>query len=251
MESDMFANKTRITLAVLGLALSSSAVAADALCEGFDDGSTAGWIPNTIFSQLALNTEGGNPEGYLVTSATNLSSIGTTTNELAFSDSYEGLREISLDVMLEEGVLGAAAFRVRYRDFTYNGWRFPLVPTSVDQTLMCHCPPGQADRCITMTANAAKLDAHIDRHDDDHLGACEGDGDGSELGEWVPGVWNSFVIAFDPTWTDDEAIAAGWVPDYAYTVSFAETMSDVYHAEVRIDGSPDRVVGIDNICLSN
>ncbi len=52
------------------------------------------------------------------------------------------------------------------------------------------------------------------------------------------GGWQSYSIAFDPTWTDAEAIAAGWVFDGAPGVDFATTMSNVYHPEVRVLRQP-------------
>lgn len=64
--------------------------------------------------------------------------------------------------------------------------------------------------------------------------------------DFTPGVWRSYVIAFDPTWSDAQAMAAGWVSDGG-PETFAQTFSDVYHPEVRIDGTGEPLVaGVDN-----
>jgi N-acetylneuraminic acid mutarotase len=57
--------------------------------------------------------------------------------------------------------------------------------------------------------------------------------------------WRSFAILFDPTWTDAEAIGAGWVPEQG-GASFRETMAEVFNPEIRLSGSADLTVGIDN-----
>jgi hypothetical protein len=64
--------------------------------------------------------------------------------------------------------------------------------------------------------------------------------------DFTPGVWGSYVITFDPTWTDAEAVAAGWVSDGG-PETFAQTFGDVYHPEVRIGGTGEPLVaGVDN-----
>jgi hypothetical protein len=62
------------------------------------------------------------------------------------------------------------------------------------------------------------------------------------------GTWISYTIDFDPTWSDAEAIAAGWIQESA-SPSFSTTMSDVYTAEVRISGEGEIEAGIDNFHL--
>ncbi len=58
------------------------------------------------------------------------------------------------------------------------------------------------------------------------------------LANSVPqGVYSSYVVAFDPTWTDAEAVAAGWQQE-SLSPSFAETMADVFYPEVRLRVSP-------------
>jgi hypothetical protein len=62
--------------------------------------------------------------------------------------------------------------------------------------------------------------------------------------------WHSYHIAFDPTWSDADALLNGWVKDDPGVESFATTMSDVYHPEVRIDGIGAALARIDNFRIS-
>ena len=65
------------------------------------------------------------------------------------------------------------------------------------------------------------------------------------------GGWQHFSIAFDPTWTDAQAIAAGWVSDGSSTVDFATTLSDVFNPEIRLIGSGTNLhAGLDNFSVS-
>ena len=67
--------------------------------------------------------------------------------------------------------------------------------------------------------------------------------------DFTPGVWRSYAIPFNPAWTDAEALAAGWVQE-ATSATFAETFSNVFWAEVRLDGPGEPLTaGIDNFRL--
>lgn len=69
-------------------------------------------------------------------------------------------------------------------------------------------------------------------------------------------VWNTYGVSFNPTWTDLEARAAGWVTDEdldplnTASPSFASVMASVGFAEVRL-GSTDEstLAGVDNFGL--
>jgi len=66
------------------------------------------------------------------------------------------------------------------------------------------------------------------------------------------GAWQSYSVTFDPSWSDAQAIAAGWATDLADgsgSVSFSETLSNVFTTEVRISGVGDVQAGIDNFNL--
>jgi len=63
-------------------------------------------------------------------------------------------------------------------------------------------------------------------------------------------IWHECVVYFNPTWTDEEAITMGWVQEPS-SPSFQDTMSDVYTAEVRIQGSGYLVLGMDNFALED
>ena len=72
--------------------------------------------------------------------------------------------------------------------------------------------------------------------------------------DFTPG-WHSYEISFDPTWSDAQAMAYGWLPDDVVFAgsnappTFATTMSDVYHPEVRLSGEGFLQGGIDNFSL--
>lgn len=69
-------------------------------------------------------------------------------------------------------------------------------------------------------------------------------------------VWNSYAVAFNPTWTDLQAKAAGWLTDKDVnpltdpSPSFASVLADVNSAEVRIASEGSTVVGIDNFAIA-
>jgi len=78
----------------------------------------------------------------------------------------------------------------------------------------------------------------------------------SLTGSFPLGVWTSFTVTFDPAWSDSEAMAAGWVPDNAVSptvqpsVSWSQTMSEVFTKEIRISGEGFLEAGIDNVRLT-
>jgi hypothetical protein len=74
------------------------------------------------------------------------------------------------------------------------------------------------------------------------------------VGGALDSSWKTFSVTFDPSWTDAEAKAHGWRTDLANgfgSVSWAQTLGDVYTTEVRITGSAsDYRVGLDNFSLT-
>ena len=82
--------------------------------------------------------------------------------------------------------------------------------------------------------------------------------DASHNGWFIPftsvftsGVWQSYSISFDPTCTDAQAKAAGWIQEPT-SASFAQTCATVYYPEIRIDGlGVPLVAGIDNFRLAD
>ena len=66
-------------------------------------------------------------------------------------------------------------------------------------------------------------------------------------------VWQTYTITINPFWTDSEALAAGWVKDFdnSTVVSFAQTVSNVFHPEIRLEGGSSVEAGIDNFILSS
>src|SRR5262245_15599502 len=71
-----------------------------------------------------------------------------------------------------------------------------------------------------------------------------------------PSGWNTYAVEFDPTWTDSQARAAGWLTDEDVqpgappSPPFATVLANVGTAEIRLAGDPSgRVAGIDNFSL--
>jgi len=63
-------------------------------------------------------------------------------------------------------------------------------------------------------------------------------------------VWQTYTVTINPFWTDAQASAAGWIKDDSPVQSFANTMSDVYRPEIRLQGSGYMLAGIDNFSLT-
>lgn len=69
-------------------------------------------------------------------------------------------------------------------------------------------------------------------------------------------TWITYSVVFDPTWSDLDARAAGWVwdkdvyPPANPSQPWAVTMADVYTTEIRFEASGYVVGGIDNFDLN-
>ncbi|MCA9103146.1 MAG: hypothetical protein KDA63_18450, partial [Planctomycetales bacterium] len=55
-----------------------------------------------------------------------------------------------------------------------------------------------------------------------------------DVADVFPNSWQSYSVMFDPSWTDVEAAANGWVDETGGVVSWQTLMSNVYHPEVRL-----------------
>ncbi|MCA9212280.1 MAG: hypothetical protein KDB27_04380 [Planctomycetales bacterium] len=64
-------------------------------------------------------------------------------------------------------------------------------------------------------------------------------------------AWQSHSVMFDPTWSNAEAIANGWMDETAGTVSWQQLMTDVYHPEIRfiLGDQNSALAHIDNVNL--
>lgn len=69
--------------------------------------------------------------------------------------------------------------------------------------------------------------------------------------------WNSYSVNFDPTWTDAQASAAGWLTDKDVepialaSPPFADVMKSVGTLEIRLAGpAQSTLVGIDNVGIA-
>ena len=64
--------------------------------------------------------------------------------------------------------------------------------------------------------------------------------------------WKSYSVAFDPSWSNAQAVANGWrtdLPDGFASVSWQQNMMNVFSTEVRLDTGTNSVLGIDNFSL--
>ena len=74
-----------------------------------------------------------------------------------------------------------------------------------------------------------------------------------QLTDTLGNDWKTFDLTFDTTWTDAQAKANGWdtdLPGGFGSVSWAQTMSDVYTTEIRIDGTRTLLAGVDNFSVT-
>jgi hypothetical protein len=66
--------------------------------------------------------------------------------------------------------------------------------------------------------------------------------------------WTSHSVTFDATWSDVQAQLNGWENEADLglppTVSFAQTLGNAYHPEVRFEGSRTLLVGVDNFAIA-
>lgn len=69
-----------------------------------------------------------------------------------------------------------------------------------------------------------------------------------DFGPVVPNanVWESYDVAFDPSWTDALAAGNGWTQETG-APSFADLMQSVGWLEVRVINEGSAVVGVDNV----
>jgi hypothetical protein len=74
-----------------------------------------------------------------------------------------------------------------------------------------------------------------------------------DVADAFPASWESYSVMFDPSWTNGEAAANGWVDETAGAISWQTLMSDVYHPEVRLVLSDEQsALGyIDNFVLKS
>ncbi|MBP7746654.1 MAG: PEP-CTERM sorting domain-containing protein [Phycisphaerae bacterium] len=59
-------------------------------------------------------------------------------------------------------------------------------------------------------------------------------------------LWASYDVAFDPTWSDANALANGWTQE-PLSPSFADLMASVGWLEVRLINEASLIAGVDNV----
>ncbi|WP_456448763.1 hypothetical protein [Thiolapillus sp.] len=115
-----------------GMFLSANVVAATNTSDSWDDGQLHGWVGNTAATVVSAPATGGNPGGYLLsTSAAGgnpFRTIGAQNREARYTGNLQaaGAYRVSVDLNLLSGQSTWARLRVRYRDFSHNGWVYQL-----------------------------------------------------------------------------------------------------------------------------
>ena len=74
-----------------------------------------------------------------------------------------------------------------------------------------------------------------------------------QLSDKLDTDWTTHTVTFDADWTDTEALANGWVTDLADgagSVSWAQTLQDVYQTSVRFELGNTQRIGVDNFVLT-
>lgn len=201
-------------IVVCGLAIASWTAPADAAAAGMEtfDDDEAGWVQNTTAAIVSRVAVGGNPGGYL--------------------QAERDLEGPSFDI-------GAAVHAQEGTIFTGDYAAAGIHEVTVDLVFMTGPP-------VAAISNFADAGVRF-RYDGSHNGWLFPLTDEFPLNQW-----NTYSTGlFDPTWSDNEALAAGWLQDGGMNKTFAETMAHVDIAEVRLRSPYDEssVAGIDNFTL--
>ena len=113
-------------------AMVSGVQAAVPTSDNWDDGMLHNWKGNTAWTEVSVAGSGGNPGGYLLSTSNaegNPSqTIGTMTEEDRYTGNYTAAKigRVAFDLNLLSGRFEWIWLRLRYHDFTYNGWYYPL-----------------------------------------------------------------------------------------------------------------------------
>ncbi len=188
---------------ILSISWGNVLQAAVATSDNWDDGDLHGWKGNTAWTEVSVVDTGGNPDGYLL-SVSKLGGnpsnvIGAATEEDRYTGNFTSakINKVAFDLSLMSGQIGWIRLRVRYHDFTYNGWHYGLPVKKMP------------------------------------------------IGRWV-----HYEVSFDPSWSDAQAMAAGWEQENN-SASFQDTMSDIYTLEIRMysPNVDNASLGIDNFAI--
>ncbi len=110
----------------------SGLLAAVGTNDTWDDGQLHGWQGNTAWTEVAVVNTGGNPGGYLQSVCTlegnPTVSPGAITEEDRYTGNYTSakINRVAFDLNVVSGQFEWIWLRIRYHDFTYNGWHYPL-----------------------------------------------------------------------------------------------------------------------------
>ncbi|WP_041069341.1 hypothetical protein [Thiolapillus brandeum] len=112
--------------------MSAIVVAATNTSDNWDDGQLHGWLGNTAATVVSVPAAGGNPGGYLLSASAVTGNPYRTIGAMNHEDRYTGdlaaagVHRVSVDLNLLSGQSTWVRLRMRYRDFSHNGWVYQL-----------------------------------------------------------------------------------------------------------------------------
>jgi hypothetical protein len=161
---------------------------------------------------------------------------GTTSSSLSNPADYLEVSRINTDFGTAAGTSLAAATG----DFSGSAWT-----VSVDLARMLT----PDERLLEAIFGAKTQDAWLRlRYNDSSFNGWR-----YQLSDKLDTDWTTYTVTFDAGWTDAEAMAHGWVtdlPDGAGSVSWAETLQNVYQTSLRFELSNTQRIGVDNFVLA-
>jgi hypothetical protein len=110
------------------MAFSAVVVAATNTSDNWDDGQLHGWTGNTAATVVSASTTGGHPGGYLLSTSAASGNPYHTIGAVNLENRYTGdlgaagAYRVSVDLNLLSGQSSQVWLRMRYRDFSHNGW---------------------------------------------------------------------------------------------------------------------------------
>jgi hypothetical protein len=141
---------TVLVVAAVFACVGGNAYCDDIYFEGWDSGSTAGWLPNAAASKLSAGTSGGHPDGFLGVQGVSANSdqIGAFTTLPGATGDYgkAGVGMISFDVRFVSGYYVHLWVRIRPHGAGSPGWIYPAKISKA---------PGEDWRSVLVGLNAA------------------------------------------------------------------------------------------------
>ena len=189
------ASRAIVSTVLAAAILAAPAAAAESFVDGWEDGTTSCWVGNTIDTELVVETEQGNPGGWIrsyPTDGPGQAGLSTTKPEVLGNWITSGVSGLAVDARGVISVPTVAGFRVRESGVS-NGWYYAVDVEQITET------------------------------------------------------WSTVEAPIDPTWNDEEAIAAGWVKIGENDPGWEATLASHFQLSFRaFSGVPGFEMGYDN-----